>query len=176
LFSPPAPSFLTGDGRYRGYPGLSCRSQLQAAEPAPTRGDQEGVFLARFCFSIALMRLRPRAQNFLCRRQAGRHRRWPLRRRHAGDRHRGHQGRPTICDDRLARHALQRGLCTWWNAIGCSITMPRKKRRKGAKEQVSASQSVPSPNKALRATPNIRGKGLQLELTVEDEGVFATGR
>ena len=89
----------------------------------------------------------------------------PLRRRHAGDRHRGDQDRPAVCHDRLVSARRTPRLCTWWNAIGCLTTKPRKKGWNGTQKKISA-RSVDIDRS------NYKGKDLQIHFTVEDAGVF----
>ena len=89
----------------------------------------------------------------------------PLRRRHAGHRHRGHQGR-ALFHGRLVWHAAHARRCTWSNAIGCSITTPRKRGSNGTQSSITSRPGMP--------IPNARGKYLQLRFTVEDKGVFTT--
>ena len=61
--------------------------------------------------------------------------------------------------------------CTWWNAIGCLITKPRKKDWNETQKRIIEFRRMAI---YFDVDPNYRGKHLQLQFTVEDEGVFTT--
>jgi hypothetical protein len=73
-----------------------------------------------------------------------------------------------LCSTCTAHRAAPR--CTWWNVIGCSTTMPLKKHRNAARQDLSRLGRDPG----LVPDPNYMGKGLQLEFTVEDDSVFTS--
>ena len=58
---------------------------------------------------------------------------------------------PFAMVDRSARRTPR--LCTWWNAIGCSITKPRKKRKNGREKR------MPSRQESGHRTPIIGARG-----------------
>jgi hypothetical protein len=58
--------------------------------------------------------------------------------------------------------------CMWSSAIGYSTTKPRKRSRKTIRRTILP----PMVDNGIARDPDYKGKGLQLELTVEDEGVF----
>src|SRR5215467_12134581 len=60
-------------------------------------------------------------------------------------------------------------LSTWWNVIGSSMMKPQKKRKNGVQQRFYEPASVPQ---RLAADRNYKGKQLQLDFMVEDEGVF----
>jgi len=69
--------------------------------------------------------------------------------------------------DMYAHRAARR--CTWWNVIGCSTT---KRQRSTGTRPARAQRSGRDPG--LVPDPNYKGKGLQLEFTVEDDSVFTS--
>ena len=90
----------------------------------------------------------------------------PLRRRHAGDRHRGHQDRPALCHARSVRHALHKGAARGGTLPADRLRSRARRVATGRKRRINASRGT--------STPTIRGKFLQVTFTVEDEGVFTT--
>ena len=64
-------------------------------------------------------------------------------------------------------------LCTWWNVIGCiDYEAAKEGLERAAKENFRLPPDSIPP--VADSDPNYRGKHLQLQFTVEDEGVFTT--
>jgi hypothetical protein len=88
---------------------------------------------------------------------------------HARDRHGGDQDR-AILDGGYVRHAAQLG-----PSRGRTLFSDRVPGRHGG-TGTSLEDKTPPPggDAGLHIDPDYKGKGLQIELTVEDEGVFTT--
>ena len=90
----------------------------------------------------------------------------PLRRRYAGDRHRRDQGR-AVCDGRHVRHAAHPAL-----HVVERYRLLDYEAAKIAEERGQRGLSRLGRDPGLASNPDYKGKGLQLEFTVEDEEVF----
>jgi hypothetical protein len=93
----------------------------------------------------------------------------PLRRRHAGDRYGGDQDR-AVCHGRRVRYAAHTGASRSGTLSPGRLRSSESSEERAAKENLS----LPVGDTGLARDSDYKGKGLQLEFTVEDDGVFTT--
>jgi hypothetical protein len=61
-------------------------------------------------------------------------------------------------------------LCTWWNVTGCQDEDAKEYWERNARENFRLASNDGGPE----VDPTYTGKVVQLQFTVEDEGVFTT--